>query len=44
VWGYASSYLIASAISSLAIPFIALSRRERAEADVYTEADPATSG
>ena len=44
VWGYASSYLMASAISSLAIPFIALSRRERAEADVYTEADPATSG
>lgn len=44
VWGYASSYLIASAISSLAIPFIALSRRERAEADVYTEADPAASG
>ena len=44
VWGYASSYLMASAISSLAIPFIALSRRERAEADVYTEVDPATSG
>ena len=44
VWGYAPSYLIASAISSLAIPFIALSRHQRAEADVYTEADPATSG
>ena len=42
VWGYAPSYLIASAISSLAIPFIALSRRERADADVYTEA--ATAG
>ena len=36
VWGYAPSYLIASAISSLAIPFIALSRHQRAEADVYT--------
>jgi MFS family permease len=33
VWGYAPSYLIAAAISALALPFLALSRREDAAAD-----------
>ena len=37
VWGYAPSYVLASAISSLAIPFIALSRAARAPADRYAE-------
>jgi MFS family permease len=33
VWGYASSYLICAGISTLAVPFLALSRRENAPAD-----------
>ena len=32
-WGYAPSYLIAAGISTLALPFLALSRRENAPAD-----------
>ena len=43
VWGYAPSYVLASAISSLAIPFIALSRRAQAPADRYDEAEAASS-
>jgi MFS family permease len=42
VWGYAPSYLLGAAISSLAIPFIALSRRERAPADLYARSDAGT--
>ncbi|HSL11930.1 MAG TPA: MFS transporter [Actinomycetota bacterium] len=38
VWGYAPSYVLGAAISALALPFIALSRRERAAADVYAPA------
>jgi MFS family permease len=38
VWGYAPSYVLASAISSVGIPFIARSRRERAPADTYATA------
>ena len=34
VWGYAPSYLIGAGISALALPFLALSRRENAPADV----------
>jgi MFS family permease len=34
VWGYAPTYLISAAISAMAIPFLALSRRQRAPADV----------
>jgi len=34
VWGYAPSYLIGSGISALAVPFLFLSRREHAPADV----------
>jgi len=33
-WGYAPTYVISAAISLLALPFIALSRRENAPADL----------
>jgi MFS family permease len=33
VWGYAPSYLMGAAISTLALPFLALSRRQDAPAD-----------
>jgi MFS family permease len=33
VWGYGQSYVIGAALSALAIPFIALSRKENAPAD-----------
>ncbi|MGH2762177.1 MAG: MFS transporter [Thermoleophilaceae bacterium] len=33
VWGYAPSYLVGAGISALALPFLALSRRENAAAD-----------
>jgi MFS family permease len=39
VWGYAPSYLIGAGISALAVPFIALSRRENTVAD-YVTGDP----
>ena len=42
VWGYAPSYLLGAAISALALPFLALSRRERATADFVT-GDPSLS-
>ena len=44
VWGYAPSYLIGAGISVLALPCLALSRRENAPADtveVATDAEPA---
>jgi MFS family permease len=34
VWGYAPSYLLGAGISALALPCLALSRRQRAAADV----------
>jgi MFS family permease len=34
VWGYAPSYLVSAGISALALPTLALSRRENAAADV----------
>jgi MFS family permease len=42
-WGYAPSYLIGAGISALAIPFLALSKRENAPADTLdvAEAQPA---
>jgi MFS family permease len=40
VWGYAPSYLMSAAISALALPTLALSRRENAEADLV-EVEPA---
>ncbi|MGK2956580.1 MAG: MFS transporter [Solirubrobacterales bacterium] len=33
VWGYGTSYLFGAAISSLALPFIYLSRRQKSQAD-----------
>jgi MFS family permease len=41
-WGYAPSYLLGAGISALALPFLALSRRERATADFVT-GDPSLS-
>ncbi len=38
VWGYAPSYLIAAGISLLALPCLALSRRQNADADVLEPA------
>jgi MFS family permease len=38
VWGYAPSYLMGAAISALALPFLALSRRQDAPADTPTVA------
>jgi MFS family permease len=34
VWGYAPTYLISAGISALAIPFLALARRQNAPADI----------
>jgi MFS family permease len=34
VWGYAPSYLVSAGISALALPALALSRRQGAEADI----------
>jgi MFS family permease len=42
VWGYAPSYLLGAGISALALPFLALSRRQRASADFVT-GDPSLS-
>ncbi len=36
VWGYAPSYLLGAGISALALPFLALSRRQRVAADFVT--------
>jgi hypothetical protein len=42
-WGYAPSYLLGAGFSALALPFLALSRRENAAADhvVGDVAEPA---
>lgn len=39
VWGYAPSYLMGAAISAVALPFLFLSRRQRAAADTLEVAD-----
>jgi MFS family permease len=41
-WGYAPSYLMGAGISALALPFLALSRRQNSPADTLdlTEAEP----
>jgi MFS family permease len=39
VWGYAPSYLMAAGISALALPALALSRRQNAPADTVDVAD-----
>jgi MFS family permease len=43
VWGYAPSYVMGAGIAALAVPFLALSRRENAAADTVevTDAQPA---
>jgi MFS family permease len=42
VWGYAPSYVVGAGISALALPFLALSRRQHAPADVVRDATDAT--
>jgi MFS family permease len=42
-WGYAPSYLMGAGISALALPFLWLSRREKAPADVAPPAGSALS-
>ena len=44
VSGYPLSYVISGAIQSLALPFLVLARREKAESDVITEAGKPVSG
>jgi MFS family permease len=39
VWGYAPSYAMSAGISALALPFLALSRRQNAPADTVEVAD-----
>ena len=39
-WGYAPTYLISAGISALALPFLALSRRQNAPADTVEVTDP----
>jgi hypothetical protein len=41
VWGNGSSYLISAGISAFALPFLALSRREKAPADTAAPAEAA---
>ena len=40
VWGYAPSYLLSAGISALALPFIALSRRQNDPADTVVGGPP----
>jgi MFS family permease len=40
VWGYAASYLLGALVTALALPFVLLSRRQRAAADTETGAPP----
>jgi MFS family permease len=40
VWGYAPSYLMSAGISALALPFLALSRRQNAAADAVELGEP----
>jgi MFS family permease len=39
VWGYGSSYVVGAGISALALPFLALSRRQNAPADAFEVAE-----
>jgi hypothetical protein len=38
VWGYGPSYVASAAIATLALPFLVLSRRENAAADMREDA------
>lgn len=42
VWSYGTSFVVAGAIQLVALPFLLLSRRERAPADTATSDTPAT--
>jgi MFS family permease len=42
LWGYAPTYVISAAITGLALPFLALSRRQHATADLTTLSAPDT--
>jgi sugar phosphate permease len=42
-WSYSASYLVASAVQAVALPFLLLARRENPESDLI-EADHQTSG
>ena len=44
VWGYPQSYVLSAGISALALPFLALSRRENAEADFMDSTTSAAPG
>jgi MFS family permease len=39
VWGYPPTYLVGAAISTLAVPFLAMSRRQNAPADTFEGVD-----
>jgi hypothetical protein len=39
VWGYGPSYVLGAGISALALPFLVLSRRQNAPADMVEVAD-----
>jgi MFS family permease len=41
VWGYPTSYVLSAVLSAFALPFVWLSRRQHAEADVRVEEAPA---
>jgi MFS family permease len=43
LWGYPTSYVLSAAVSALALPFVWLSRRSRAPADLMVEPAPATT-
>jgi MFS family permease len=43
VWGYAPTYLIGACISAVSIPFLGLSRRQNAPADVVEIAEAQTT-
>lgn len=43
VWGYAPSYLLGAGISAVALPFLALSRKQNAPADVIRVAGTSTN-
>ena len=43
VWGYGPSYVVGAVIATIAIPCLALSRRQNAPADRYSTVEPASS-
>jgi sugar phosphate permease len=43
VWGYSTSYLIAGGVQLMALPFVALARREHAPSDLVDDEDSSDS-